>query len=72
VVSTKGHKASSDKAFIINLTKLATGNTSTSLVEVFGATTDIFILRVFKKTLDLLGNRADTWKLLVALGAFVP
>jgi hypothetical protein len=39
-ISTRGHKASSEEAFIITLTKLATGSTSTSLVEVFGATTD--------------------------------
>jgi hypothetical protein len=36
-MSTRGHKASSEEAFIITLTKLATGRTSTSLVEAFGA-----------------------------------
>jgi hypothetical protein len=58
-ISTRGHKASSEEAFIITLTKLATGSTSTSLVEVFGATTDTFILRVFKETIHLLDNKAD-------------
>jgi hypothetical protein len=58
-ISTRGHKASSEEAFIITLTKLATGSTSTSLVEVFGATTDTFISRVFKETIHLLDNKAD-------------
>jgi hypothetical protein len=31
---TKGHKASSEEAFIITLKKFATGNKSTSFVEV--------------------------------------
>jgi len=56
-ILTRGHKASSEEAFIITLTKLATGSTSTSLVEVFGATTDTFISRVYKKTIDLLTIR---------------
>jgi len=43
VISTRGHKASSEEALIITLTKLATGSTSTSLVKVFGATTSTFI-----------------------------
>jgi hypothetical protein len=33
-ISTKGHKASSEEAFIITLTKLATGSSNTSLMEV--------------------------------------
>ncbi len=53
------HKASSEEAFIITLTRLATGSTNTSLVEVFGATTDTFISRVFKETIHLLDNKAD-------------
>jgi hypothetical protein len=32
-ISTRDHKAASEKAFIITLTKLATGSTSTSLVR---------------------------------------
>jgi hypothetical protein len=55
----RGHKASSEVAFIITLTRLATGSTNTSLVEVFGATTDTFISRVFKETIHLLDNKAD-------------
>jgi len=58
-ISTRGHKASSEEAFIITLTKLATGSTSTSLVEVFGATTDTFISRVYSTTIALLDNKAD-------------
>jgi hypothetical protein len=54
-ISTRGHKASSEEAFIITVT----GRTITSLMEVFGATTDTFISRVFKKTIQLLGNKAD-------------
>jgi len=45
--------------FIITLTILATGSTNTSLVEIFGATTDIFISRGFNKTIELLDNKAD-------------
>ncbi len=41
------------------LTKLATGSTNTSLVEVFGATTDTFISRVYKTTVELLDNKAE-------------
>jgi hypothetical protein len=59
MISTRGHKASSEEAFIITLTKLATGSTNISLVEVFGATTDKFISRVFKTTIELLDNKAD-------------
>jgi len=59
MIATRGHKASSEEAFIITLTKLATGSTNTSLVEVFGATTDKFISRVFKTTIELLDNKAD-------------
>jgi hypothetical protein len=40
-ISTKGHKASSEEAFIITVTKLATGSSNTSLMEVFGVSTDI-------------------------------
>jgi hypothetical protein len=59
VISTRGHKASSEEAFIITLTKLATGSTNTSLVEVFGATMDTFISRVFKSTIELLDNKGE-------------
>jgi hypothetical protein len=59
MISTRGHKASSEEAFIITLTKLATCSTSKSLVEVYGATTDTFISRVFKKNIELLNNNAD-------------
>jgi hypothetical protein len=48
-ISPKGHKASSEEAFIITITKLATSRSSTSLMEVFGATTDTFISRVYKR-----------------------
>jgi len=58
-ISTRGHKASSKEAFIITVTKLATGRTNTSLVEIFGATTDTFISRVFKETIHLLNNKAE-------------
>jgi hypothetical protein len=58
VISTRGHKASSEEAFIITLTKLATGSINTSLVEVFGATMDTFISTVFKSTIELLDNKA--------------
>jgi hypothetical protein len=59
VISTRGHKASSEEAFIITFTKLATGSTNTSLVEVFGATMDTFISRVFKSIIELLDNKAE-------------
>jgi hypothetical protein len=58
-ISTRRHKASSEEAFIITLTKPATGSTSTSLVKVFGATTDTFISRVYTKTIKLLNNKAN-------------
>ncbi len=45
-ILTVGHKASSEEAFIITITKLATGRTNTSLMEVFGIVTDTFISRV--------------------------
>jgi hypothetical protein len=35
-ISTRGHKASSEEAFIITATKLATGRSNTSLMEVLG------------------------------------
>ena len=56
-ILTKGHKASSEEAFIITPTELATTSTSKSLVEVFGATTDTFISRVFKKPSIYLTRR---------------
>jgi hypothetical protein len=58
-ISTKGDKASSEEAFIITITKLATGSSNTSLMEVFGVTTDTFISRVFKTTIQLLDNKCD-------------
>jgi hypothetical protein len=58
-ISTRGYKASSEEAFIITLTKLVTGSTSASLVEIFGATSDTFISRVFKTTIKLLDNKTD-------------
>jgi len=58
-ISIRGHKASSEEAFIITLTKLATGRTNTSLVEIYGATTETFISRVFKETIHLLNNKAE-------------
>jgi hypothetical protein len=51
-ISTVGQKASSEEAFIITATKLATGRANTSLMEVFGIVTDTFISRVFKYTLQ--------------------
>jgi len=53
------NKASSEEAFIITLTKLVTGSTSTSLVEIFGATKDTSFSREFKTTVELLDNKAD-------------
>ncbi len=44
-ISTVGHLASSEEALIITLTKLATGSTNTSLMEVFG---NCFILHYAK------------------------
>jgi hypothetical protein len=44
---------------IITITKLATGRTNTSLMEVFGVVTDTFISRVYKKTIEVLDNEAD-------------
>ena len=58
-ISTVGHKASSEEAFIITATNLATGRTNTSLMEVFGIVTDTFISRVFKYTLEVLDNKAE-------------
>jgi hypothetical protein len=58
-ISTKGHKASSEEAFIITVTKLVTGSSNTSLMEVFGVSMDTFISRVFKTTVELLDNKAD-------------
>ncbi len=58
-ISTIGHKASSEEAFIITIVKLATGRTNTSLMEVFGVITDTFISRVYKYTLEILDNKAD-------------
>jgi hypothetical protein len=57
-ISTRGQKDSSED-FIITLTKFATGRTSTSLVEVFGATANTFISRVCKTTVELFNNKAD-------------
>jgi hypothetical protein len=53
-VSTSGHKASSEEAFIITVTKLATGRTNTSLMEVFGVVTNTFISRVYKKKTQMI------------------
>jgi hypothetical protein len=58
-ISTIGHKASSEEAFIITITKLATGRTNTSLMEVFGVIADTFISKVYKYTLEVLDNKAD-------------
>ncbi len=58
-ISTVGHKASSEEAFLITIMKLATGRTNTSLMEVFGIITDTFISRVYKYTLVVLDNMAD-------------
>jgi hypothetical protein len=40
------------------------------LVEVFGATANTFISRVYKTTVELWWS--FTWQLLTSLGAFVP
>ncbi len=58
-ISTVGHKVSSEEAFIITITKLDTGRTNTSLMEVFGIVTDTFISRVYKYTLEVLNNKAE-------------
>jgi hypothetical protein len=58
-ISTISHKASSEEAFIITVTKLATGRTNTSLMEIFGIVTDTFISRVYIKTIEVLDNKAD-------------
>jgi hypothetical protein len=58
-ISTIGHLASSEEAFIITATKLATGRTNTRLMEVFSIITDSFISIVYKKIMVLLDNKAD-------------
>jgi hypothetical protein len=58
-ISTVGHQASSEEAFIITVTKLATGRTNTSLMEVFGVVTNTFISRVYKYTLEIHDNKAE-------------
>jgi hypothetical protein len=74
-ISTRGHKASSEEAFIITVTKLAAQRSSTSLMEVFGVTMDTFISRVYKTTVELLDNKCDGilhGNCLQRLGAFIP
>jgi len=57
--SQQGYKASSEEAFIITLTKIALGKTNVDLTEVFGATMDTFIGRVYSFFLEVLNNKAD-------------
>jgi hypothetical protein len=59
IISQRGHKASSEEAFIITLTKIASSKTNVDLTEVFGATTDTFIGRVYSFFLEVLDNKAD-------------
>jgi hypothetical protein len=58
-IPTSGHKISSEEAFIITATKLATGRTNTSLLEVFSIVTNTFISRVYKYMLEVINNKAD-------------
>jgi hypothetical protein len=59
IISQRGHKASSEEAFIITLTKIALGKTNVDLTEVFSATMDTFIGRVYSFFLEVLDNKAD-------------
>jgi len=59
IISQRGHKASSEEAFIITLTKIASGKTNVDLTELFGATTDTFIGRVYSFFLKVLDKKAD-------------
>ncbi|MFN9982942.1 MAG: hypothetical protein ACK53Y_23640 [bacterium] len=63
MISTRWHKASSEEAFIIALTKLAASSTNTRFVKIFGATTDTFISRVYQNTISSLDNKfcQDIW-----------
>ncbi len=58
-ISQWGHKASLEEAFIITLTKIAQGKTNVDLNEVFSATTDTFLGRVYSFFLEVLNNKAD-------------
>jgi hypothetical protein len=59
IISQRGHKTSSEEAFITTLTKIASGKTNVDLTEMFDATTDTFIGRVYSFFLEVLNNKAD-------------
>jgi len=54
----RGHKASSEEAFIITLTKLATGHSNVMLADVFGYSGDGMVSLIYRYLMGVLNNKA--------------
>ena len=59
VISNKGNIASSEEAFIITMTKIATGKTNTDLCDMFSEPNDAIISMIYRKMVLLLDGKAD-------------
>jgi hypothetical protein len=54
----RGHYASSEEAFIVSLTKLATGDSNMELVDIFGFLGDGMASLIFRCMIGILDNKA--------------
>ncbi len=59
VISNKGNIASSEKAFIITLTKTATKKTNMDLCNIFSAPNNSIISMIYRKMILLLDDKAN-------------
>jgi hypothetical protein len=58
-LSDRGHCASLEEAFILLLTKLATGDTNMKLADCFGYSGDGMVSLIYHFMIDLLDNKAQ-------------
>jgi hypothetical protein len=54
----RGHKASSEEAFILTVTKIATGHSNVALADLFGFSGDGMVTLIYQFLIGVLDNKA--------------
>jgi hypothetical protein len=57
-LTNRGHKASSEEAFILTITKIATGHSNVALADIFGFSGDGIVSLIYRFVIGVLDNKA--------------
>jgi hypothetical protein len=57
-LTNRGHKASSEEAFILTVTKIATGHSNVALADIFGFSGDGMVSLIYRSMFGVLDNKA--------------